>query len=194
MNEKSIAILFGSVRSDRAGFPVAKFIESAVAARGYKPVVIDPDAHPLPMLDRKWKQYAEGDAPPAMQHIHEAIDAADAVIVVSAEYNHAPPPALKNMLDHYDVEFHFKPSGLVTYSAGPFGGVRAAMQLRAIMAELGAISTSVTLPIPSVGQNFDAEGRTENEFIEKGAKKFLDDLLWWTEAARAQRASVGKPY
>ncbi len=194
MSEKSIAILFGSVRHDRAGMPVAKFIESAVAARGYKPVVIDPGEHPLPMLDRKWKQYPTCEAPAAMQHIHEAIDAADAVIVVSAEYNHAPPPALKNMLDHYDVEFHFKPSGLVTYSAGPFGGVRAAMQLRAIMAELGAISTSATLPIPSVGQNFDTEGRTDNQFIEKGATKFLDDLLWWAEAARTQRSAVGKPY
>jgi NAD(P)H-dependent FMN reductase len=194
MSDRSVAILFGSVRHDRAGLPAAKFIAAAVAERGYTPVLIDPLDHPLPMLDRKWKQYPEGEAPPAMQHIHEVIDAADAIIVVSAEYNHAPPPALKNMLDHYDVEFHFKPSGLVTYSAGPFGGVRAAMQLRAIMAELGAISTSATLPIPAVGKNFDAEGRTENAIIHKGAAKFLDDVLWWADAARKQREAAGKPY
>lgn len=194
MTKKSIAILFGSVRQDRAGFPAAKFIAKRVAERGYRVDLIDPLDYPLPLLDRKWKQYPEGEAPGPMQHIHEVLDAADAVIVVSAEYNHAPPPALKNMLDHYDKEFLFKPSGLVTYSAGPFGGVRAAMQLRAIMAELGAISSSTTLPIPQVGKNFDAEGNTQNELIEKGAKKFLDELIWWAEAARTQRETGERPF
>ena len=51
--------------------------------------------------------------------------------IVSGEYNHGIPPGLKNLLDHFLEEYFFRPSAIVCYSAGQFGGVRAAMQLRA---------------------------------------------------------------
>jgi len=60
---------------------------------------------------------------------------ADGFVGVSGEYNHGIPPALKNLLDHFLEEYFFRPSGIACYSAGAFGGVRAAMQLRMSLAE-----------------------------------------------------------
>src|SRR3546814_18651840 len=62
---------------------------------------------------------------------------ADGFLIVSAEYNHGIPPALKNLLDHFLEEYFWRPSAIACYSAGQFGGVRAAMQLRSTLAELG---------------------------------------------------------
>ena len=88
----------------------------------------------------------------------EILTKADAFVIVSAEYNHGEPAALKNLLDHFQSEYLYKPSGIVTYSAGPFGGVRALVTLRAILAELGTPSIPSAFPISHVGDAFDADG------------------------------------
>lgn len=67
--------------------------------------------------------FKDGSAPAAMDAMRDAIKAADAILVVTAEYNHAPPPALLSMLDHFGgSNYNGKPSGIVTYSPGPWGG------------------------------------------------------------------------
>lgn len=189
-----IAVLYGSVRSARAGLPAARFLARTLEARGRQAEIVDVAEHPLPMLDKMFKEYAPGAAPEPMARVAAILDRADAVILVSGEYNHSIPPALKNLLDHFQAEYLFKPSGICTYSAGPFGGVRAAVHLRAILGELGAISVSTMLPIPTIADQFDADGRTENPRLVRGAGKFLDELLWWADAARAQREATGRPF
>ena len=61
------------------------------------------------------------------------LDSADGFVVVTAEYNHSVPAALKNLLDHFQSEYLYKPSAIVTYSAGPFGGVRSLVNMRGIL-------------------------------------------------------------
>jgi NAD(P)H-dependent FMN reductase len=63
-----------------------------------------------------------------MARIAEILKAADGFVIVSAEYNHSIPAALKNILDYFQSEYLYKPSAIVTYSAGPFGGVRASIK------------------------------------------------------------------
>ncbi len=189
----TISILYGSVRANRMGIRALKFMEKAIKARNHKVIILDALSLPLPFLDKMYKEFAEGDAPLNMQTIANALNESDAFVVVSGEYNHSIPPALKNMLDHFQKEYFFKPSGMVAYSAGQFGGMRAAVHLRAIMAELGSPTTPSIMSFPKIGKVLNETGETEEPYFEKAANKFLDELEWYAAAMKAQRAK-GVPY
>ena len=110
-----------------------------------------------------YKEYEKGQAPEVLERLATRIRAADAFIIVSGEYNHSIPPALSNLLDHFLEEYFWRPSAIVCYSAGAFGGVRAAMQLRAMLCELGTPSIPSLLPVPRVQEAFDEEGHPRDE-------------------------------
>ena len=180
-------VLYASARRERAGIRVAKFIEGQAADRGHAVRLIDCANCGLPMLDLMYKEYAPGEAPQAMREIGERLAAADGFIVIAAEYNHSIPAALKNLLDHYQSEYHYKPSGIVTYSAGPFGGVRGLVNLRAILAELGTPAIPTSLPVSGVNAAFDEDGAAvEAAYVER-ANRFLDEYEWYARALKAAR-------
>lgn len=189
-----VLILFGSVRSERRGFGVARFVERRLAERGVATEIADPAEIRLPLLDRMYKEYAAGEAPEPMERMAGMIRRADAVAVVSAEYNHGMPPALKNAIDHFLEEWRFRPAGIVSYSAGRFGGVRAAMQLRMTLAEVGMPTISSLLAVPTVGRSVSEAGDDLTDWLTTSADRFLDELVWWAEAARARKAAVGVPF
>lgn len=189
----SIPVFYGSVRTARQGIKAAKFLVNEIRERGHDPVLVDAKAYDLPMLDKMYKEYKPGEAPEAMEKLAEICRQGDGFIIVSGEYNHSIPPALKNMLDHFQQEYLFKPSGIACYSAGAFGGVRVAMHLRALLCELGMPSVSSIFPVPKVQENFDEEGNTENTLLHKSAGRFLDEFVWYTEALKAARAK-GTPF
>jgi NAD(P)H-dependent FMN reductase len=153
-----IVVLVGSVRSDRQGIKAARFVERAFKERSHDVQMVDPAQLGLPLLDRMYKEYPKGTAPAILESLAVSYRAADAFVVVSGEYNHSIPPALSNLLDHFLEEYFFRPSAIVCYSAGAFGGVRAAMQLRAMLCELGMPSISSMFPIPRVQSAFNDEG------------------------------------
>ncbi|WP_411019987.1 NADPH-dependent FMN reductase, partial [Salmonella sp. ZJHZ21_0168] len=81
--------------------------------------------------------YAKGKAPEPLNTLAEKIAAADGYVMVSPEYNHSMSPALANLLNHFaSSSFAYKPSAIVTYSAGQWGGMRAAVGMRTFLAEL----------------------------------------------------------
>ncbi len=82
-----ILVLYGSYRVDRTGIRLADFIVARLRARGADAELIDARAEGLPMLDRMYKEYAPGSAPPAMEALAAKIRAADAFIFVVGEYN-----------------------------------------------------------------------------------------------------------
>jgi NAD(P)H-dependent FMN reductase len=155
--------------------------------------LVDAKECQLPLLDRMYKEFPKGEAPEVMERLATLYRAADAFVVVSGEYNHGIPPGLKNLLDHFLEEYFFRPSAIVCYSAGAFGGVRAAMQLRMTLAELGTVSIPSLFPIPKVQSAFDDAGRALDPAWEKRVQRFLDELEWYAEALRAARSS-GTPY
>lgn len=114
-------------------------------------------------------------------------------MIVSAEYNNGIPPALKNLLDHFLEEYFWRPSGIVCYSAGGFGGVRAAMQLRMVLAELGMPSIPSILPIPRVSDAIGEDGTIIAEGTKRALPRFLAEFGWYAEALKTQRAT-GTPY
>jgi NAD(P)H-dependent FMN reductase len=186
-------LLLGSVRSDRQGIKAARYVEAALTARGHQVTLVDPVAVQLPLLDRMYKEYEPGTAPAVLDDLARTYRAADAFIVVSAEYNHSIPPALSNLLDYFLEEYFFRPSAIVCYSTGGFGGVRAAMQLRAMLCELGMPSIPSLFPIAKIQSAFDEDGRATDNGYERRFAKFAAELEWYAEALRARRRQ-GLPY
>lgn len=188
-----LPVILGSVRSDRQGIRAARFITRHLESRGYEAPLVDPLELQLPLLDRMYKEYPKGDAPAVLQRLADLFRRADGFVIVSAEYNHSIPPALTNTLDHFLEEYFWRPSAIVCYSAGQFGGVRAAMQLRALLCELGMPSISSLLPIPKIGTALDEEGVPQQSWLDQAAKRFVDEFVWYAQALRRQRAE-GTPY
>jgi NAD(P)H-dependent FMN reductase len=188
-----LLIIYGSVRRDRQGIKAARFITDECRGRGHNAILIDPAEDRLPLLDRMYKEYPAGEAPETLERLAKQIRQADAFIIVSGEYNHSIPPALSNLLDHFLEEYFWRPSAIVCYSAGAFGGVRAAMQLRAMLCELGTPSIPSLLPVPRVQDAFDGDGRPRDEGFHGRAARFLAELEWYAKALRVARAA-GVPY
>lgn len=192
-----ILVLYGSYRRDRAGIRLAKFIVSRLASRGDHATLIDAAAVGLPMLDRMYKEYPEGRAPESMALLASQIRAADAFVFVTGEYNHGVQPGLKNLTDHYLEEWFWRPAAIACYSAGGFGGVRAMMAWRAILAEMGMPTVADILPVARIGDALDEAGEPIGEHaarLERSFARFADDLTWWAEAAKAQRLRRVPPY
>ena len=186
-------VLLGSVRSDRQGIKAARYVERTLSARGHEVTLVDPVDTKLPLLDRMYKEYEKGKAPPVLENLATLYRSADAFVVVSGEYNHSIPPALSNLLDHFLEEYFFRPSAIVCYSAGAFGGVRAAMQLRAMLCELGMPSISSLFPIPRIQDAFDDNGAPRDQATDRRFARFASELEWYAHAL-AEARRKGTPY
>lgn len=184
----NIAVIYGSVRAERRqGIKAARFVCSKLKERGHAVTLVDPMEHKLPLLDLMYKEFEPGEAPEAMEYIGQVLRKADGFIIVSAEYNHGEPAALKNLLDHFQSEYLYKPSGIVTYSAGPFGGVRALITLRAVLAELGTPSIPSAFPVSKIGDAFDDDGNALDTAYDRRIGKFLDEFEWYANALKQAR-------
>jgi NAD(P)H-dependent FMN reductase len=188
-----IALIYGSVRSQRQGIKFARFLETQVGKRGHAATLIDALDYDLPLLDKMYKEYPAGTAPAPLEAIAQIIKPADGFLIVSGEYNHGIPPALKNLLDHFLEEWFFRLSAIACYSGGSFGGVRAAMQLRATLAELGMPSISSIFPAPRVQDAFADDGTPADPGYERRVGRFLGELEWYAQALKEARAK-GLPY
>jgi NAD(P)H-dependent FMN reductase len=189
-----IPVLLGSVRVDRQGLKAAHYMTRLLEQRGHEAVLVDPREKPLPMLDRMFKEFPAGAAPPVMQELAGLYRRADGFVIVTAEYNQSVPPALKNLLDHFLEEYFWRPSAIVSYSAGRFGGVRAAVTLRTVLAEMGMSSVPSVLSIPSIHDALTDDGRAREPWIDKAAARMLDEFEWYAQALAVQRAAKGVPY
>jgi NAD(P)H-dependent FMN reductase len=183
----NLLVLYGSVRSARKGIGAARFVTNQCRSRGHDVALVDPLEYPLPLLDKMYKEYAAGAAPALLERLAVLVKAADAYVVVSGEYNHTVPPALANLLDHFLEEYFYKPSAIVCYSAGAFGGVRAAISLRAMLGELGMSSIPSIFPVPKVQDVFGEDGTPLEPGYERRIAKFLDELEWYARALKAER-------
>ena len=192
-----ILVFYGSYRSDRMGIRLADFIVEGLRQRGAEPGLVDAKALNLPMLDRMYKEYPPGTAPKPLETLAREIKAADAFIFVTGEYNWGPQPGLKNLTDHFLEEWFWRPAAIASYSAGRFSGVRAGTLWHGILSEMGMVVVSSTLAVGPISQTLDAAGQpigASGESLRKAFSRFADDLAWWTEAARAQRARQAPPY
>ena len=176
------------------GDRVAKWVVSRLEARGHETVLVDAAALDLPLLDRMWKEI-KGSASTKHAELREKLspiaalyEKADGFAIVSGEYNHSVPPGLTNLLDYFLEEYFYRPSAIISYSSAQFGGVRAAMQLRALLAEVGMSSIPSVQPIPSVGDALSADGVALTQQLAERSDKFFDEFDWYMAALKAGRA------
>jgi NAD(P)H-dependent FMN reductase len=192
-----VLVLYGSYRSNRMGIRLADFIVAGLKARGADAELIDAKAIGLPMLDRMYKEYPQGAAPEALETLATKIRAAAAFVFVTGEYNWGIQPGLKNLTDHFLEEWFWRPAAIASYSAGRIAGARSSFVWHGTLSEMGMVVISSTLTVGPIAQALSAEGKPIGEagqLLERAFGRFADDLAWWTEAAKAQRARKASPY
>ncbi|EQC37971.1 hypothetical protein SDRG_04401 [Saprolegnia diclina VS20] len=195
MSNLTIAIIIGSVRPTRMGLRVGKFFQAKLLEKGVKKVhLIDPAPLQIPLLVDRFTSLPEADRSENLKMLQAQFAESDAFIVISPEYNHSYSPILSNLMDYfYHNEYYYKSAGIVTYSMGPFGGVRALGPLRPFLSGLGLSSIPLTVPVPSVHAVLSEDGTlSENAgasgaLLEKGTESFLAELTWFANALQTAR-------
>ena len=177
-----IAIISGSVRIGRQSHHVALYLQKYLTENNLAEAeIVDLKEFNFPVLEER---LAYTEAPTAeMKKFSEKISAADAVIVVSPEYNSGYPAAVKNAIDLIYNEWYRKPIGLVTVSSGPFGGIHALTQLQTVFIKVRAVLAPAYFPVQNVQTAFTEDGTpTDKAATDKRAAIFTKELLWLTEA------------
>jgi len=192
-----ILIFYGSYRSDRQGIRLARFLVESFRDRGADVELIDAREVGLPMLDRMFKEYPSGKAPAVLEELAGKIRRADAFVFVAGEYNWGVQPGLKNLTDHFLEEWFWRPAAIASYSAGRFAGTRAALAWHGTLSETGMVVVSSALSVGPIGQALDSDANPIGDAgmsLTQAFPRFADDLAWWTNAARGQRAIQSPPY
>ena len=192
-----LLVFYGSYRRDRVGIRFAHYVRQGLADRGHDAELIDAQAVDLPMLDRMFKEYPPGEAPPAMVALAAKIRAADGFVFVIGEYNWGMQPGLKNLTDHFLEEWFWRPAAIVSYAPGQIGGARAAMAWHPTLSEMGMVVISSTIALAHVGDALDADNHSQGQggaVLDQRFPRFAADLEWWAFAAAHQRAARPTPY
>jgi NAD(P)H-dependent FMN reductase len=193
MSQLVVPVIYGSVRTERQGIRAARFFVNELRGRGMNGVLVDPLEKQLPLLDRMYKEYPKGEAPPVLEELAELYRSADGFVIVSGEYNRGLPPALKNTLDYFLEEYYWRPAAIVSYSGGRWGGTRASAQLRSVLGEMGMVTIPTDFPIANVGDAFSENGEPSDPKMREQAAPLLDEFLWYVNALRTARLA-GVPY
>ena len=192
-----ILVFYGSYRSDRMGIRLAHFVVDGFRARGDDVELIDAKAVGLPMLDRMYKEYRKGEAPAALEELAGKIREAGGFVFITGEYNWGVQPGLKNLTDHFLEEWFWRPAAIASYSAGRFAGARAATAWHGTLSEMGMVVVSSTIAAGPIAQTLSVDGKPTGaggDALAQAFPRFADDLTWWMEAAKAQRARKPPPY
>ncbi|MBH0027393.1 NAD(P)H-dependent oxidoreductase [Pseudoalteromonas sp. SWN29] len=153
--------------------------------------LIDALDYPSEKVFKPHFSYAQGKAPSMLNTLADKIKAADGYVMISPEYNHSMSPALSDLLNHFGSSlFSYKPSAIVTYSAGQWGGLRAAISMRSFLSELGCLPVSAMIHVPKAQEVFNDDGS-----VQVGQEKSswfnyfhrtFGQLIWWAQAAKNQ--------
>lgn len=192
-----LLVLYGSYRRDRMGIRLARYAVAQLAGRGHEVDLIDAQAVGLPMLDRMYKEYDPGEAPPAMAQLADKIKTAHGFVFVAGEYNWGVQPGLKNLTDHFLEEWFWRPAAVISYSAGRPGGARANLVWHGTLSEMGMAVVSSTITVGQIGAALDTDAQPTGEggaALARAFPRFAADLEWWAEAAQAQRDRRAPPY
>ena len=123
--------------------------------------LIDALDYPMDPVFKPHFSYPKSKVPEVLNTLAEKIKSADGYIMISPEYNHSMSPALANLLNHFGSSlFAYKPSAIVTYSAGQWGGMRAAVGMRTYLSELGCLPVSAMIHVPKAQEAFDETGQS----------------------------------
>lgn len=188
MSKLAIAIIYGSTRENRYGIRLSYLISNLLNKRGNDTTIVDPMDYNLPTLNKRYADYKNGSAPKNLEKLHNILDASDSFVLVSGEYNHFPPPALINLLDHFSPEYYRKPSAVCTYSTGDFAGIRVQTPLRAFLAQLGTPPIRESFHQPNINKSLLENGEpTSEKNIHIRFNLFAEEIEWYSKVLREGR-------
>jgi len=174
---------------------IKKQFDATIGKNGHSLTIIDPEVYDLPVLKQPLHFYQDqSKAPQNLRDLNEVVKAADAYIILTAEYNRSVPPALSNLMNHLPPpSFEYKPSALCGYSMGPHGGALACAAARPFLSEMGCIAIKPFTTIASAQKEVTEDGTTENTHIVSSLSKLLKELEWWGVATQNMRNTKGLP-
>lgn len=178
---RKIAIISPSVRKGRNSHRAALFFLNLITEKNLAEAeILDLLEYDFPLFNERLK-YQDSPLKRA-KDFAERIKSADGVIVLSVEYNGAPPASLKNAVDLLTDEWRRKPLAFVSLSDGHFGGTQAIIALQFAFLKLGAVSVPSVLRIPFIKDAFDVNGVPGNrETWDKRGVALVNELLWYVE-------------
>lgn len=181
-------VVIASTRPGRQGPSVARwFYEFAMRHGRFEVELVDIADFNLPVYD-------EPEHPVKQNYRHEhtkkwaaSVNAADAFVFVTPEYNFGPPPSLLNALNYVYKEWNYKPAGLVSYG-GVSGGLRAALMEKLMLTTFRMMPLYEGVAIPNFTQLID-ESKVfhPNEHHVHSGQAMLDELYRWAVALKTLR-------
>ena len=184
MTPLNVLVILGSVRRGRMSERVAKFVMSRLTSvDGLRAELIDLRELDLPIMEERLGRIEP--TPPHVAELGAKIERADALIIVSPEYNHGYPGVLKNALDYFYAQYKRTPVALVTVSNGGHGGVNAWAQLVTVFAQLGAIVLPQTVAVSKVDQAFAEDGTPLEPSYIKRTDGMIAELVWLATRLKA---------
>jgi NAD(P)H-dependent FMN reductase len=179
----SIPVILGTTRKGRMSAHAARFMVQQIEKRqGVSTELIDLSDLPMP-IDDAGEEIKDSS-------FSKKMTLADALVIVTPEYNHSFPGLLKHVLDSCLKEYIHKAAGIVGVSAGPFGGVRAIQDFLPVIRELGLVNIFWDVNFGNVANIFDTSGKLLDEAFVKRADKFLNELVWMAQTLRCGRDNI----
>ncbi|PSL57719.1 NAD(P)H-dependent FMN reductase [Saccharothrix carnea] len=181
-----LAVIIGSTRTGRFAPTVARWFVGQAEQR--EDVIVDV----IDLAEIGLPEPLGAEPGPEGAAVRSRLAEAEAFVVVTPEYNHSYPAAIKVAIDwHYD-EWVAKPVAFVSYG-GRAGGLRAVEHLRQVFAEVHAVPIRDTVSFHGARDSFDDHGEPkEAAEYAAAAKTLLDQLVWW--ALCLTEAKAKRPY
>ena len=178
-----IPVILGTARKGRMSEFAARLVCAELTKRsGVETELIDICSLPLPVNDA-----GEAIKDPGFS---SKMKRADALAIVSPEYNHGYSGLLKHVLDSCLKEYIHKAAGVVGVSAGPFGGSRGVQDLLPILRELGLVTIFWDVNFGSVQTVFDSDGTLLDQAYLRRIDQFLKELIWMAKTLRHGRENI----
>lgn len=194
-NKHTLVIIVGSVREGRFGPVVASWVADQARAYGSFDVdVVDLADIDLPLALPAVSPKVAGNEyprPAGMEPLTKALENADAVLLVTPEYNHSYPASVKAAIDWHFTQWQAKPVAFVSYG-GVAGGRHAVLHLENVLTELHAVTLRDGLMFPNYFTAWE-DGRPTDPEASSHARTVLDQLGWWAATLSAGRQAAAYP-
>src|SRR3954470_18321750 len=176
----NIAVIAGSLRKESFTLKVAKALARLAPASLQMDVIT---LHGISFFN----QDLEANPPADWLAFREKLQNSNGILFVTPEYNRSISGVLKNAIDvgsrpYGKSSFNGKPTGIVSNSPGPLGGVSAAKHLQNILPGIsGPIMQQPEIYLNGVGDAFDDKGELIKEPLQKVLKQYIDAFSAFVE-------------
>ena len=178
-----IPLILGTPRKGRASENVARFVLGELRKR---------DGVETDLIDVRELRLATDDAGESIKdaEFSSKMSRADALVIVTPEYNHGYPGLLKHALDSNLKEYIHKAVGVCGVSAGGFGGTRVVENLLPVLRELGLVTIFWDGNFSGAQKLFDDSGKILDDSYVRRLDKFLKELIWMARTLRHGRENI----